>query len=143
VTILVDRASAPRAKGVTIDYVETRDGGAFKIDNPNEPPRVRPMSVTELKALFEKGEKVDVFDVRTPEELAKAKLPIAVHLDLAGEKKLLALPKDAKIVFVCHHGQRSRQAAERLVREGWRNVFNLDGGIDAWSRLIDPNVPRY
>jgi monothiol glutaredoxin len=143
VTLLVNRASTKRANGVAIDFVETKDGGAFKIDNPNEPPRVRPMGVQELKTIFDKGEKIEVFDVRTPEELAKAKLAKATHLDLDGEKKLLALPKDARIVFMCHHGQRSRQAAERLVREGWRNVFNLDGGIDAWSRVVDPSVPRY
>jgi monothiol glutaredoxin len=143
VTVLVNRASAARANGVSIDFVETKDGGAFKIDNPNEPPRVRAMSAADLKALFDRGERVDVFDVRTPEELAKARLANAVHLDLEGEKKLLALPKDAKVVFMCHHGQRSRIAAERLLKEGWRNVYNLDGGIDAWSRLVDPSVPRY
>jgi monothiol glutaredoxin len=143
VTILVNRASAARASGVSIDFVQTKDGGAFKIENPNEPPRVRAMSVAELKRLFDEGGKVEVFDVRTPEELAKARLDKATHLDLEGEKKLLALPKDARIVFVCHHGQRSRMAAERLVREGWRNVFNLDGGIDAWSTTVDSSVPRY
>ena len=43
----------------------------------------------------------------------------------------------------CHHGVRSRAAAERLLAAGFTNVFNLEGGIDAWSTTVDANVPRY
>ena len=143
VTFLVDPISAQRANGLSIDFVETADGGAFKIENPNEPPRVKAMSVKELKALMDKGEKLELFDVRTPAERETAKIASAVHLDEAGEKRLLGLAKDARIVFHCHHGGRSRAAAERLVKEGWRNVFNLEGGIDAWSQQVDPSVKRY
>ena len=46
-------------------------------------------------------------------------------------------------VFKCHHGMRSRNAAELFLRKGFRKVYNLDGGIDAWSLKIDPTVPRY
>ena len=143
VAILVDPASAQRAAGLAIDFVDTADGGAFKIENPNEPPRVKALGPKDLKALLDKGEKLEIFDVRTPAERDIAKLAGAHHLDEAGEKRLLALPKDARIVFHCHHGGRSRTAAERLVREGWRNVFNLEGGIDAWSQHVDPSVKRY
>ncbi len=143
VTFLMDAASARRADGVSIDFVETPDGGAFKIENPNEPPRVKPMSPKELKALFDKGEPVELFDVRTPAEREQAKIARAVHLDEAGEKRLLGLPKDARVVFHCHHGGRSRQAAERLLKEGWKNVWNLEGGIDAWSQQVDSSVKRY
>jgi monothiol glutaredoxin len=143
VVFLMDAASARRANGLSIDFVETPDGGAFKLENPNEPPRVKAMTVKELKALMDKGEKLSLFDVRTPGERETAKIAGAVHLDEAGEKQLLALPKDAKIVFHCHHGGRSRTAADRLVKEGWKNVWNLEGGIDAWSQQIDPTVKRY
>ncbi len=143
VTFLVDPASAKRANGLAIDFVETADGGAFKLENPNEPPRVKAMSVKELKGLIDKGEKLELFDVRTPDERATAKIASSVHLDEAGEKRLLGLPKDARIVFHCHHGGRSRAAAERLVKEGWRNVYNLEGGIDAWSQQVDSTVKRY
>ena len=47
------------------------------------------------------------------------------------------------IAFHCHHGIRSQEAAQQLLREGFRNVYNLKGGIDAWSQSIDPSVPRY
>jgi monothiol glutaredoxin len=143
VKFLVDPASAKRAMGLSIDFVETSDGGAFKLENPNEPPRVKNMSVKDLKALLDKKEQVEIFDVRTPKERESAKIDGSIHLDEAGEKRLLSLPKDARIVFLCHHGARSRQAAERLLKEGWRNVYNLEGGIDAWSQQIDQNVKRY
>ncbi len=104
---------------------------------------MKPMSVKELKALYDKNEAVELFDVRTPDERKIAVIAQAHHLDADGEKRLLSLPKDAKIVFHCHHGRRSRVAAERLVREGWRNVYNLEGGIEAWSQQVDANVKRY
>jgi monothiol glutaredoxin len=58
-------------------------------------------------------------------------------------RELQALDKTSAVVFHCHHGGRSRAAAERFVAEGFRNVYNLRGGIDAWSLEIDPRVPRY
>jgi rhodanese-related sulfurtransferase len=64
-------------------------------------------------------------------------------LNLAEAATLAALPKDAKIVFMCHHGMRSRAAAERFLAEGFKNIYNLEGGIDAWSQRVDSKVPRY
>jgi monothiol glutaredoxin len=46
-------------------------------------------------------------------------------------------------VFQCHHGGRSRAAAERFLAEGYKRVYNLEGGIDAWSQQIDPSIARY
>ena len=54
-----------------------------------------------------------------------------------------ALPKDTKLVFYCHTGVRSLGAAEHFRVEGFTDVHNLEGGIDAWSREVDPTVPRY
>src|SRR5690606_34571674 len=68
VRIALDRLSAGRAEGVTIDYVETPQGAAFKIDNPNEPPRVRPLTVRELAEQLEKDEAPRLIDVRTTGE---------------------------------------------------------------------------
>jgi monothiol glutaredoxin len=143
VKVLFDKASAKRADGIRVAWVETPDGGAFKIDNPNEPARVKPLSVTELQGWIEQKKPFELFDVRPDEERKLAKIDRATALDAAGEKKLLSLPKDATIVFHCHHGPRSRNAAERVLREGYTNVYNLEGGIEAWSQKVDPNVPRY
>jgi len=46
-------------------------------------------------------------------------------------------------VFQCHHGIRSQDAAEYFAQAGFTNLYNLRGGIDAWSMLVDPSVPRY
>ena len=67
VALLLDPASARRADGVHIDFV-AGDGGGFKIDNPSEPLRVKSLTAASLKTMFDRGETVELFDVRTPEE---------------------------------------------------------------------------
>lgn len=143
VTLLFDRASAKLAKGLRIDYVEASDGGGFQIDNPNAPASVKPLTAKELKAKLDAGEALRLYDVRTPQERATASIKGAVHLDEAAQAELLGLPKDTVLVFHCHHGMRSQAAAESFLQKGFRRVFNLTGGIDAWSQTVDPSVRRY
>ena len=139
----LDATSARRAEGLRVDFVEAKGGGGFVLDNPNEPPRVRSLSVEQLAAMREHGDAFVVFDVRTPGELRTASLPFAKPLDEAGRALLETLEPDARVVFLCHHGHRSRAAAEHALRMGLRNVWNLEGGIDAWSERVDTTVPRY
>jgi rhodanese-related sulfurtransferase len=55
-----------------------------------------------------------------------------------------SLSRDEDVVLFCHHGSRSQQLARYLAeRHGFHNIANMVGGIDEWSRLIDPQVPRY
>jgi monothiol glutaredoxin len=143
VRIVLDKKSAKRADGVTVDYVEKDGGGGFKIENPNEPPRVKQIPPIELKAWLDEGKPMKVYDVRTPEERQKASLPDTRLLDPAAMKELGALPKETVLVFHCHHGMRSQAAAEQALRMGFQEVYNLRGGIDAWSTEVDPSVPRY
>jgi monothiol glutaredoxin len=142
VILYVGRGSAARADGIAIDFVEGPQGGAFKIDNPNEPARVKAITPQALKALLDSG-KIALFDVRPDAERAQASIAQARSLDAAGQKALRALPKDTAIALHCHHGMRSRAAGDELVRMGFTNVYNLEGGIEAWSRDVDPSVPRY
>lgn len=141
--VVLDRASARRADGTTIDFLQGANGAGFKIESANAPPRVKQMTPAELKALLDQNAPLELFDVRTPGERAIAALPRARLLDQGAQDYLLALPKDTRIVFHCHHGGRSQAAAEHFLRQGFKNVYNLAGGIDAWSQTIDPNVPRY
>jgi monothiol glutaredoxin len=104
---------------------------------------IRQLSGPEVKALIESGTPVELVDVRTNEERALAKIDGFRLLDQAYHDALLRLERDTPIVFQCHHGVRSQQAAEYFRREGFRNLYNLQGGIEAWSRLVDPSVPRY
>jgi monothiol glutaredoxin len=141
-TLVFDRQSAARADGMRIDFSEEQ-GGGFKIENPNEPPRVKQISPSELKALFDKGEPIELFDVRTPEERNIVQLPQAQPFDKAAQEKLAKLDRNTPIYFHCHHGGRSQQAAEHYLRQGFKHVFNVVGGIDAYARDIDPELPRY
>lgn len=143
VVLHFDRPSAARAEGLRIDYVETPHGHDLAIENPNAPPAVHAMDAPSLKALIDSGRPFHLFDVRTPEERATASIPRARLLDPATVAEAEKLPKDALLVFHCHHGGRSAQAAEHFRQLGFRNVHNLVGGIDAWSQLVDSSVPRY
>lgn len=74
---------------------------------------------------------------------AASKAFAAVVADAAGQEYLLGLDHDAPIAFHCHHGIRCQEAAQQLLHEGFQHVYNLKGGIDAWSLTIDASVPRY
>jgi monothiol glutaredoxin len=143
VTFVMDRAAAKRAPGLTIAFVESPTGKAFKIENPNAPPRVRQITPRELAERLANNPGLELLDVRTPAERERAHLPTAKLLDRAEQDRIRELPKDTELVFYCHHGGRSLQAAEFFLSQGFRNVMNLAGGIDAWSVEIDPSVPRY
>ncbi len=142
ISLFVGRGSAGRAEGMHIDFVEGPAGMAFKITNPNEPPRVKLIGAKALKALLDAGQ-VALFDVRPDDERAKASIAKARKLDADGQKYLFGLKKDAAIALHCHHGTRSRAAAEELLREGFTNISNLEGGIEAWSTEVDASIPRY
>lgn len=141
ITLLVDRGSARRADGMTLDYAAGPNGGVV-IDNPNEPPGVTPLDVFQLQERLAAGT-VTLFDVRTLQEREIAQIAGAIHLDEAGMARLQGLPHDAPIAFHCHHGMRSQQAAQHFLQQGFRKVYNVSGGIDAWSLNIDTTVPRY
>ena len=142
VTIQVDRASAKRANGMTIDFQDGPQGGVI-IDNPNEPAKVKQMSVSELKASQDAGDAFKLYDVRTEEERDIATIEGAIHLTREAVDELMTLPKDTTLIFHCHHGGRSQAAAQEFVGRGFEKVYNLSGGIDAWSTQIDPAVARY
>jgi monothiol glutaredoxin len=140
-TLFLDAASARRANGMSIDFVDGANAG-FKIENPNQPPTVKQLSAAELKALLDRGG-VELFDVRPDQERALASIAVARTLDEAGQEYLFSLDRNAPIAFLCHHGMRSQAAAEQVLAEGFRNVYNVKGGIHAWSEAVDPSVPRY
>lgn len=109
----------------------------------SEPPPVRHMSPAELKTLLESGTAFELVDVRTEEERAIARIEGSRLLDQAYHDVLLGLDRGTPIVFQCHQGVRSQMAAEYFRRQGFSNLQNLVGGIEAWSLLVDPSVPRY
>ncbi|WP_293367826.1 rhodanese-like domain-containing protein [Nevskia sp.] len=96
-----------------------------------------------FKALIAQPETI-LLDVRMPEEIDLAALPGAVCIPLAElGQRVGELNPSASIAVLCHHGVRSEMAGRFLERNGFADVSHLIGGIDAWSQLIDPAVPRY
>jgi len=85
-----------------------------------------------------------LLDVREPVEREYARIDPSLHIPMQEVPARLAeIPKDRPLVVYCHSGTRSAMVAGFLERQGYRGVANLDGGIDAWSREVDPEIPRY
>ncbi len=102
------------------------------------------ITVQELKARMDKGDKVFLLDVREPHEFSLAKIEGATLIPLGTlSGSLNQLDPNEEIVALCHKGMRSADATGFLLQQGFANVKNLIGGIDAWSVEIDHSVPRY
>jgi rhodanese-related sulfurtransferase len=102
------------------------------------------MTVKELAERIKAGTAPTVIDVREPNEHEYARLPGAVLRPLGDIMHWAQeLDKEQEYVLQCHTGSRSWQAAYLLERMGFTKVYNLNGGIEAWSTQIDANVPRY
>jgi monothiol glutaredoxin len=143
IDLLLDIDSARRADGLEIDMSQTPEGMGMSIKNPNAPAPAPQMSVEELKAKMDARESLYLVDVREIDERERAVIEGSRLLDEETVNFIDTLARDAQLVFHCHTGQRSQAAADFFGRQGYTNVHNLAGGIDAWSQRIDPDVPRY
>ncbi|WP_421569272.1 Grx4 family monothiol glutaredoxin [Stenotrophomonas sp. PD6] len=138
-----DAASARRAEGITIDWVDDIRGKGLAIDNPNAPKAVQELAVRDADDQRRAGS-VIVVDVRPADERAIAAINAPFEtFDGDNRARLEALPKDTALAFLCHHGGRSAQAAEQFRALGFSKVYNITGGIDAWSNDVDNSVPKY
>ena len=85
-----------------------------------------------------------LLDVREPWEWQTARIEGAQHLPMGQiPSSTEQLDRTRPTVVICHHGIRSLQVIAFLQRQGFDNLHNLQGGIDAWSREIDPQIPLY
>ncbi|WP_256776527.1 MULTISPECIES: Grx4 family monothiol glutaredoxin [unclassified Stenotrophomonas] len=138
-----DLASARRADGITIDWVDDIRGKGLAIDNPNAPKAVQELAVRDADDQLRAGSLI-VVDVRPADERAIAAINAPFEtFDGDNRARLEALPKDTALAFLCHHGGRSAQAAEQFRALGFSKVHNITGGIDAWSNEVDNSVPKY
>lgn len=102
------------------------------------------ISPKELKTSLDKGDKLVLVDVREEWEYSIARLDGSILIPLGTLPQSLAqLNRDSEIIAICHHGMRSADATNFLLQQGFPNVKNLVGGIDAWSTQVDGSVPRY
>jgi len=102
------------------------------------------LSPSEVKRLIDAGHALVLLDVREPEEVDLVRLEGSVHIPMGDiPRRLGELDPQADIVVYCHHGMRSAEVAAFLSQHDFAHVANLSGGIDAWSRKVDPSLPRY
>jgi monothiol glutaredoxin len=136
-----DLAGARRAQGLRIDWADDARGRGLVIENPNAPPVVKSMTPAEAIARRAAGT-LRIVDVRPSEERALAAIGGEVLNFDDGLEPIDALPKDTALAFLCHHGNRSAQAAEHFRQQGFREVYNIAGGIDAWAD-VEAGVAKY
>ena len=103
------------------------------------------LSVEETKRLLDtQKDAVVLIDVREPHELELCRIAGADHIPMRQiPEHVGALPKDKHLLIHCHHGGRSLRVTQYLRANGYEAVSNVAGGIEAWSLVIDPSVPRY
>jgi rhodanese-related sulfurtransferase len=105
-------------------------------------PEITPQAFAQLRAT---PSAPILLDVREPWEFQFTHLPTSLLMPMGDvpSRAHAELDPDAPIVVLCHHGQRSLSVALWLRNQGFDHAQSLAGGIDAWSRLIDPTLPRY
>jgi rhodanese-related sulfurtransferase len=107
---------------------------------------MKQISASDLAAwLADSGrERPVLLDVREPWEYDKARIAGAQLVPMREvPNRLDEIDQDKEVVAICHHGGRSAQVAVFLEKAGYTRVHNLVGGVDAWSRTVDPAVPLY
>jgi rhodanese-related sulfurtransferase len=102
------------------------------------------ITVAEFDRQRRAGEALVILDVREPWELELARFEGALSIPLMSlPTRVGEVPTDRPVVVVCHHGMRSYQAMSWLRQNGVANAINLEGGIDAWARQIEPTMGVY
>ncbi len=105
---------------------------------------MRHFTVHELKKRLDAGNPPVLLDVREEWEMARCHLPGSTWIPMGQiMARVSELNKNTETVVICHHGIRSWQVAKFLEREGFGDVINLTGGIDAWAKEIDPAMSVY
>ncbi len=107
---------------------------------------MKQISAPELAAWLadQRRERPLLLDVREPWEWEAARIDGAQHIPMRDvPARVGELDSARDVVAICHHGGRSQQVAMFLEKNGFSKVHNLQGGVDAWSRTVDPSVPLY
>jgi len=102
------------------------------------------IGVHQLAEMRNDGTPHAVLDIREPEELAVCIIDGSLTIPMQQvPNELEGLPREEPLIIVCHHGMRSAMVTDFLRKHGFSNAWNLAGGIDAWARHVEPDMPRY
>jgi len=104
---------------------------------------MRSMNAAQLAAYLE-NEKPLLLDVREPWEYEICHIDGSLNIPMGHiPQQLTQLQSADDIIVICHHGIRSRHIISYLQQQSIDGLVNLDGGVDAWAREIDPDMPLY
>jgi rhodanese-related sulfurtransferase len=107
---------------------------------------MRQLSASQLKDWLDDAARAKpvLLDVREPWEFATCRIDGSISMPMRGiPARYNELRRDQEIVMVCHHGARSFQAGMFLEQVGFTGIINLQGGVAAWARDVDPAMPTY
>ena len=111
---------------------------------PSPPAKVQEVPAVEAVEILKGNPDIRLLDVRSPQEREQACIENSVLLDQELLEEMLgSWDPDSPLMFYCHVGQRSRQAAQYFTSEGFQNVYNISDGISGWSNSVDPSIPQY
>jgi monothiol glutaredoxin len=116
----------------------------MKITPPPPPAEVQEVNALEASVIMKENPNISLLDVRSPQERETACLENSVLLDQELVEEMLdKWDKDTAMMFICHTGQRSRQAAQYFAAQGFQKVYNISDGIHGWSSSVDSSIPTY
>ena len=131
ISVLMDLASAQRARGAKIDWVESVQGEGLALELPGAPPPVKALAPAELQDRMNAGERLVVVDTRSENDRQETPLEFARGLDADLMAELKDADRQLPLVFLCNIGQSSQAVAEHYRKQGFTQVYNLEGGVQA------------
>ena len=111
---------------------------------PPPPAEVQEVPAVEASQILKDNPDIRLLDVRSPQEREQAFIENSVLLDQELVEEMLgSWDPESPLMFYCHVGQRSRQAAQYFTSQGFQHVYNISDGISGWSNSVDSSIPQY
>ena len=102
------------------------------------------ITAEDLNNLLGNNDKPNLVDVRESNEFDYCHISGSINYPMSEiQEKWGSLDPNKEIIVICHHGARSMQVANFLENQGFKNIYNLEGGVDEWARTIDTSMPQY
>ena len=102
------------------------------------------ITAVELKSKLDAGENPVLLDVRESWEFETCHIDGSINISMSKVQQMIdELKADDETIVICHHGMRSYQVASYLEGNGFNQIANLEGGVDAWAKSVDTDMPQY
>jgi rhodanese-related sulfurtransferase len=105
---------------------------------------VKNLMPEQVQQLLKENNDIVLLDVREKWEFEICNIDSSINIPMNEVPAVVKnLATDSETIVICHHGARSMQVAYYLENAGFSDIINLDGGLDAWARMVDPTMPQY